>query len=281
MLKKLIKQDFRALSRILVPVQIGVLCGSLLAAVLMTITLRTAIFQTDPVTVGEGLFAGMSAIIVVLIGMAVMASWLVALLVVCMHFFKNFLGDQGYLTFTLPVGTGELIWSKLITGMLWLVISGAVICVSSVIVLTFGTVAAGVMNVELIKDICSVFSGAARYVSLLTAVELPVAGVLQLAAFLLELYFAMIVGSQIAKKHKVLAGIGMYLVINFVVGIVRSLLTVAGYGMNGINFVLNGELNATAVANATLLITIVISAVLSVGFFLWSRHLLKTRLNLQ
>ena len=281
MLKKLIKQDFRALSRILVPVQIGVLCASALAAVLTTITMRTAVYRMDAITVGQGLFAGMSALIVFLIGMAVMASWLVALLVVCMHFFKNFLGDQGYLTFTLPVSTEKLIWSKLITGMLWLVISGAVICVSGAIFLAFGMATEGVMNVELIKDICSVFAGTAGYVSLLTAVELPIAGVLQLAAFLLELYFAMIVGSQIAKKHKVLAGIGMYLVINFVVGIVRSLLAAAGFGIGGINFVLNGELNATAALNATLLITIVISAILSVSFFLWSRHLLKTRLNLQ
>ena len=60
---------------------------------------------------------GISAMASVLIGVAVMASALVTLLLICNHFYRSFLGDEGYLTFTLPVPTSKLIWSKLLTGM--------------------------------------------------------------------------------------------------------------------------------------------------------------------
>ena len=288
MLKKLIKHDFRALSRTLFPVQIGVLSGTLLATLLMALTLKQNFFTygESGFTVGSGLFAGFSMVIVFLLGMAVMASWMATFVIVCAHFYRNFLGDEGYLTFTLPVTSGQLLLSKSITGMLWLVISFAVICVSGLIFLTFGTAAEGIMNIELLRDIGGLFSSLpdlSQYINVpVFIVELLLSAVAGLAAFLLEVYFAIIVGGQVAKKHKVLAGIGMYLVINFVVGIVRNILYLFGWGVDGTNLLLSGgEFNASLFMHSTLLVSIGINALLAVSFYFWSRHLLKKRLNLQ
>ena len=41
-------------------------------------------------------------IVLGLIGIAIMASALVTLLLICYHFYRSFLADEGYLTFTLP-----------------------------------------------------------------------------------------------------------------------------------------------------------------------------------
>ena len=48
MLKKLMKHDFRALSRTLFPLQIGVLGGGLVATLLTAITIRLAITRPRP-----------------------------------------------------------------------------------------------------------------------------------------------------------------------------------------------------------------------------------------
>ena len=60
---------------------------------------------------------------------------------------------------------------------------------------------------------------ASQYVNVpVMAVEVAVIGVLALGAQMLEIYFAIVVGGQIAKKHRILAAIGMYLLINMGVG---------------------------------------------------------------
>ena len=125
MLKKLMKHDFRALSRTLFPLQIGVLGGGLVATLLTALTIRLG--ENASGTGGSALLRqlimGVSATASVLIGIAIMASALVTLLLICYHFYRSFLGDEGYLTFTLPVPTSKLIWSKLLTGMFWTLIN--------------------------------------------------------------------------------------------------------------------------------------------------------------
>ena len=76
MLKKLLKHDFRALSRTLVPMQIGVLGGGLVATLLTALTLR--IGQNTANAGGSALLRslimGLCGTASVLIGVAIMAS---------------------------------------------------------------------------------------------------------------------------------------------------------------------------------------------------------------
>jgi hypothetical protein len=48
------------------------------------------------------------------------------LIVLIQRFYKNLLGDEGYLMFTLPVQSWSHILSKLAVSMLWTVVSGGV-----------------------------------------------------------------------------------------------------------------------------------------------------------
>lgn len=45
------------------------------------------------------------------------ASSIITLIFILMRYYKNFFTDEGYLTFTLPVTPHELLWTKLISGM--------------------------------------------------------------------------------------------------------------------------------------------------------------------
>jgi len=285
MLGKLIKHDFRALSRTLFPLQIGILAGGLLATLLTVLTIRLG---ENSVSTGANIALRMiTATTSVLIGVAIAASAFVTLLLICIHFYRSFLCDEGYLTFTLPVSTSNLLWSKLLTGVFWMLINAAVICVTILLFAVFGTTSAGIINqgvLDSIKRLFTVFiPQAAQYVSIpLMIAEFVAVGLLAIASQLLELYFAIIVGGQIAKKHRILAAIGMYLLINMGVGIISSVfisVVAFGEGLREIALDTAQEISMFSVS------VFGWNAVLYVGlcalFFLVSRSILKKNLNLQ
>ncbi|HRX57690.1 MAG TPA: hypothetical protein P5075_02850 [Eubacteriales bacterium] len=290
MLGKLMKHDFRALSRTLFPLQIGILAGGLLATLLTVLTVRLSNASwagSNGSTMLKELIMAASTTMSVLIGIAIAASAFVTILLICIHFYRSFLCDEGYLTFTLPVSTSNLLWSKLLTGIFWLLINAVVICVTILIFAVFGTTSAGIANqsvLDLIKQFFTEFlPRAAQYISIpLVIVECVIVGLLAIASQMLELYFAIIVGGQIAKKHRILAAIGMYLLINMGVGIISSVFTsVVAFGEGVWEITLN-----TAQEVGTFFTSVfgwygVLFAGLSVLFFLVSRSILKKNLNLQ
>ena len=232
MLKKLFKHDFRALSRTLFPLQIGILGGGLVATILSALSIRLSESSwagANGSNLLKGLLMAVSVTSAVLIGVAIMASLIVTLIFICYHFYRSFLSDEGYLTFTLPVKTSDLLWSKLFAGMLWMLINGVVVMIALLIFSVFGTTTNTLINMEVLNAFRTFFTDllpqAAQYISIpLMIVEVVVISILALAAQLLQVYFAIIVGGQVAKKHRILAAIGMYLLINMGVGIVSSVL---------------------------------------------------------
>ncbi len=293
MLGKLIKHDFRALSRTLFPLQIGVLAGGLLATLLTALvfhmTRNASAAPADGAVALQTMLVAIAVTISVLIAVAIAASAFITLLLICAHFYKNFLGDEGYLTFTLPVSTGKLLWSKLITGMVWMAINLAVICVTILIFAVFGAtgLGGGMINHSTLEAIKYLFTEllpkAAKYVNLpLAFILVLVTSVLALAAQMLEIYFAILVGGQIAKKHRVLAAIGMYLLINMGVSTISSVFSgtvMLGTGVQNLVF------DTARAAGAFVLSAVgwmaLLLAGLSVLFFLTSRSILRRNLNLQ
>ena len=289
MLKKLFKHDFRALSRTLFPLQISILGGGLVATLLTVLTIRVGenTANAEGSSLLRSLIMGVSATTSILIGVAIMASAFVTLLLICYHFYRSFLGDEGYLTFTLPVSTDKLILSKLFTGMIWTLINAAVIVVTLLIFSVFGTTTNSIANMDVLNAIRTFFTDilpqAAQYVNVpLTIVEIIVIGILGLAAQMLELYFAIVVGGQVAKKHKVLAAIGMYLLINMGVGIISTTfmsIVTLGEGITSIAFDTVQEVGGfmTSVFGWYG----VLFAGLAVLFFFLIRSIFKKNLNLQ
>ena len=290
MLKKLFKHDFRALSRTLFPLQIGILGGGLVATILSALSIRlseSSWASANGSNLLKGLLLAVSVTSAVLIGVAIMASLFVTLIFICYHFYRSFLSDEGYLTFTLPVKTSELLWSKLLVGMVWMLINGVVVMIALLIFSVFGTTTNTLINMEVLNAFRMFFTDllpqAAQYISIpLMIVEVIVISILALAAQLLQVYFAIIVGGQVAKKHRILAAIGMYLLINMGVGIISSVfMSFVTFGEGAMSLALN-----SAQEVGTFMTTIfgwygVLFAGLSVLFFLISKSILKKNLNLQ
>lgn len=290
MLGKLIKHDFRALSRTLFPLQIGILGGGLVATLLSKLTIIVSDVSWESAngsSLLQTLIMAFTTTAAVVIGIAIMASLVVTLILICYHFYRSFLADEGYLTFTLPVSTSNLLWSKLFTGMFWTLINAAVVLVTLLIYSVFGTGSAGAINHNVLQAIrvflMQTLPELKNYVNLpVVSIETIVVGLLGLAAQLLQIYFAIIVGGQIAKKHRILAAIGMYLLINMGVGIISSMF---------LGFVTLGEGVTSMVMNTGREIGSFVTSmigwygVLFTGlcalFFLVSRSILKKNLNLQ
>ena len=289
MLKKLMKHDFRALSRTLFPLQIGILGGGLVATLLTALTIRLGENSANAggSAMLRALIMGVSASASVLIGVAIMASALVTLLLICYHFYRSFLADEGYLTFTLPVSTSKLIWSKLLTGMFWSLINAVVIMVTLLIFSVFGTTSTSIANMDVLHAIRMFFTEilpqASQYVNVpLMAVEIVVIGILGFAAQMLEIYFAIVVGGQVAKKHRILAAIGMYLLINMGVGIITTaFMSLVTFGEGISSLALNTVQEVSTFMTSAFGWYGVLFAGLAVLFFFLIRSIFKKNLNLQ
>lgn len=118
MLGKLIKHEFRATGRILLPVYLVMLLTAALVRGFQVLTEQTA-----------GEFMRVLAVLsVLLFSAAVFGGSILAFVLMIYRFYKNLMTDEGYLMFTLPVTTGQLIWSKMIVSAVWLLATAALVC---------------------------------------------------------------------------------------------------------------------------------------------------------
>lgn len=288
MLGKLIKHDFRAFARTLLPLQLGVVGAGAGAAILT----RIATLMTNSAHIADGtpgarwmmVFAFLFYAAVVLLLLAVAATSLVSLVLICTRVQKNFFGDEGYLTFSLPTTTGKLLWAKIITGTAWMLISFVAIALSIFLFALFGTAEGSIVNASVWQSLGGFFKGFGGLFTGIFSSELPGMWFFSILAFVdclvylllqvILLYFAVIAGGHAAQKHKLLAAIGIYLVAHFVLGIV---------------LMIGGAIAATMMALMTpvgaawlvLFGVMVVLGGMCTGLFFWTRHLIKNKLNLQ
>lgn len=285
MLGKLFKHDFRALSRTLLPLHIGVAGAGLMASIMMTVALRVG--SNSDFSMLRSMMSVMSGVGSVLLIIAVAASALVTLLLVVGRVYKNLMSDEGYLTFTLPVTAGQQLWSKLLTGLVWVVINALVIALVIVLYALFGTNSAGVLNVDIWAGLTDLLRALTGMTVEYPATPLLVAQVIVLAITvgaqtLLQLYLAVILGCTLAKKHKILASVGLWFVINIVRNIVMALLGtgVLVFGTELANIRMTDTL-AMGLVQGMFFGNILLALAWSAVFFLSARALLKNNLNLQ
>ena len=126
MLGKLLKHEFKATARTMLPMFGVVLVLSVLANLSFT---RIADTDSGALDILFGLF-----IVAFFLGLFTMG--VMAMVVMIQRFYKNVLGDEGYLTLTLPVNVHEILWSKLIVSFVWFLATG-LIAIAAVFVAVF------------------------------------------------------------------------------------------------------------------------------------------------
>lgn len=111
MLGKLLKYDFKALSRVLLPLH-GL-------AILMTfigwLFITTTINADNNLSHFAGIYVGL---LIFLLFAAITAT----AVIIAVHFYRSLFSRQGYLTWTLPAAAGQLLLSKTISALTWTLI---------------------------------------------------------------------------------------------------------------------------------------------------------------
>ena len=225
MLGKLIRHEFRATARIMLPVM-----GALVAlALLANLSMRGLADNITEIPVLRMLLT----LIVIFYGIAVVATAVMAVVIMVSRFYRNLLKDEGYLMFTLPVSVHELIWAKLIVSLVWFVATGLLIC----LVMALTALNLSATNLEMIIQ---GFPGWAEMQKSLD--ELGIRGLVNtmilqgiLAVLLgaigscLHFYAAMALGHMFTK-NKVLLSVVFFVVISFIFNFADMGYGIVGFG---------------------------------------------------
>lgn len=278
MFSKLLKHEWKANAGLL-----GILSACALGAGLLgAFALRGIIYMSGQLENENAAALGISGLssALVFIVVALAAYAFAVQFITLFRFYKNKFTDEGYLTFTLPVSAGQIFLSSFLNILAWLVISGLVVIAAVSMILFIGAAEPLKEYVQEIQFAMGNLSGwveeemlgepGYRAYCVLASISTVIAPVYSV----LLLMTSITIGSVLAKKHKILATIGMYYCINFGVSIVESTLAVVPtiiLGMNEEIYVFYASTSA---------ITLLLQIGLGIGGYFLSTHLMKRKLNL-
>ena len=225
MLSKLLKYDFKSASKLGIPMVIALAVSIVLGfggGYLFAYWYNAV--KTMPLSTFSSWEAGFIWGIVLLVVVAVTAVVGIQVVIV-VDYYKSLVTDEGYLTFTLPVSSKQILASKLINSCVWNLII-YVLCFSVLFAVIFGMGIGEIRYGEIFWLVADdtplpTYSAYEHVNIILIYIIAPIAFVNEQ----LLVFMGIFLGAIIAKKHKVWASVGCILGINFVYGIIKSVAT--------------------------------------------------------
>ena len=281
MLKKLLKHEFKALSKTIVVILALVLATSVATALLSRVT--TGIFSNNDLS--SGFISSLFAFFAWLGFIALITTPFIVLILVINRFYTNFFKDEGYLTFTLPVPTSNLYNAKIIGGSVMLLLSAIVgICgaIFTMMILTGNN--ESFLNTEIIKIIYDIivesFSINFSMSEVILIIEFIVYFIVEAIGILILIYLAITISCTKFNKRRVLMGIVIYYGLNIAKNIINTIVLsiFSGFNFNEDPFV--GSPDMITTITIFMLVTILVSIGISVFAYSYNRKMLSKNLNL-
>ena len=188
MLGKLIKYEWKATWKLLVPLDLFIV----VMAVFAYLTIKLHFFETD-----SGLVFMSGSLILAGYGIGMLAVSVVTVVYLIYRFYTSVYGDQGYLLHTLPVDKHQIIIAKVTVSTIWMLICTLLIPISFISL--FST------NTPFIQNVADGFTAVMMVIALIFAI---VASVLKIAACLSL--------GQLSANHKLLVSFAFYFAIYMV-----------------------------------------------------------------
>ena len=168
-------------------------------------------------------------------------TWIVLLI----RFYQNKFTDEGYLTFTLPVSSHQILLSSYLNIAIWTVVVTLVAQLSVGLATLIGASATELFSPEALKKILSALGTIPDYyleiidgdvaVAILSVLNVLITAMGQLMMILMSITL----GAVLAKKYKILAAIGFYYVgnmaISIITGVYTFVVTFAGVFTDSVN----------------------------------------------
>ena len=269
MLTKLLKHAFRATARIMGPLSL------VLLAVALGFNFSARLMDTSNVVLNI-----LAALVILAYVAAIIGVFIVAFILMLQRFYKNLLGDEGYIMFTLPASVHQHVWSKLIVSAVWFIATGVVVILSAFV---------AAFNVSFLTDLAGIFPKFFQQLNAYYAVNgtafLMEFMVLMLAAcmsFSLQFYAALAVGHSFAN-HKMAMSVVFFFVFQFVMQMASGILLISLD--NGLvqRLLASMDFHFTGVAamHVAMLGMIVLTVLYGAVFYIVTTITLKKRLNLE
>ena len=267
MLGKLFKYEWRSISKLLLPIHGFVLLFALLSRFYFTISGGTdALLNTDSTIIGTLTMLLIFALVIVISSIAIFTY-----IYSGYHFYKNVFTDQGYLT------PSQLLLSKELAALLWLLIDVVVISISIFIL---------VGSTELFSNFSIFWSTLMRYASQTPLFTTLLIISLVLSPFLVIgiLFFSITLGN-LTSSHKVLASIGAYVGI-YVVQQIFGLIQLVVWGYFGSTTIMRMNIYSNNYSfetflNPILITGLIFNIILIAVCWMGSKYIMTKRLNLQ
>lgn len=268
MLKKLLKYEFKATGRTIIPVSGLVLLLSIINA-----------FLLGHVKAGAtGIGVKLVGIVTFAYALAIMALVVIVLMALIMRFYKSNFGNEGYLTHTLPITNMQEITNKIISGIVWTFLATLVVTLSIMFIMvgsgdiSFSAIFKGLG--ELWRDSIKYLGGGNTFLFLLEGIILIIVGFM---SNITQIYVSIAAGHSF-KKAKVLMSFLSYFVINVVTVIIMIILG----SVFGDSFSLwLDSFNDINTLHAGMW-SVIISCMIQNVVFVWgTKYLLDNKLNLE
>ena len=271
MLRKLLKHEFRATGRIMLPMYLVLL-----------VTALGSNLAGRKMLDGPDILNTLGVLIVMAFGFAICGVMLMSFVLMIQRFYKNLLQDEGYLMFTLPVSVHQHIWAKLIVSAVWFIVTVLAIIAASLIVAFQG----GFLW-EMLDFLRYFFEGLQKlkiteaFNGTIYLVEFAVLMFLSLAAFSLQFYAALAAGHSRANR-KMLWSVVWFFGFQFALQFLGSLLFISLDRLRIPSFLnMNWDVAPAAAIHMGLLFMIVCVVIYGAIFYAVTAFFLKKHLNLE
>ena len=228
-----------------------------------------------------------SALVVVFAYIAVIGALFYTGAILFRRFYQNLYSDEGYLTFTLPVRRGELLAAKTANALIWLTAYGVLVFVCLVIV----ALLCSILLQEWVADFWTEFGAAIQTVVqaiwhevgawfILYGVEIVLLLVLSTLVFIAQVHLCITFGALVAKRRKLLCGLGLYYGINFVFQLVGSF--ALSPLLSGFDILLAGMTDQGSCVGVALLLFVacVIELTIALTLYFLTQCCMERKLNL-
>lgn len=150
-----------------------------------------------------------------------------ALFALIWRFYKSRFTDEGYLTFTLPVTSHQILLSSMVNSALNMLIVGITTFVSVMVLMLFGFSALDGFWTDFWEAIAGVIQDIAKSLTgreIGYLLQMLFAAIATFACELAVLMLSVTIGALAAKKHKILAAVGIYYGIHLALTVVNAVL---------------------------------------------------------
>ena len=273
MLSRLMKYERKATARVMVPILLAVV---ILAGVLRLLAIWSGMIDHSKLLSVDPVNLVLSLVTIVFI-LAMVAAPVAALVLMILRFKTNLLSDEGYVMFTLPVSSHALVWSKLLTSVLWFIASAAVDALGVLVLAGDQEMLSGM--VKGFRDLFTDFTAYYAANGILFLAEAVILVLLTGLVMCLRFYCPMAIGHSFAR-HKILLSVVFYFVIWLVTQTAAVTLTTLGIPfLEDLSTLLMG-LPSAAVLHGGLLLGILLIAVYGAILYAITIRMLNRHLNL-